>query len=361
MYHSVRGSFGRRIRASARPRGGPAIRYNAAMCKGMAGSAGAALLLALAAACSTPPPPAPPAPKRTACGDVLSVALPAGFTCTPNPSPVVTAAFVEGPRVRVVLIAAPHLAPGDSSTNRPLRRGERVRALSMNGRPANAIVTDGGLWESELAVWVPDTGSGGDRLAALARWQGSADEAVAADIIASAQVLRSPGAVPDAEPPAPPPSGPGAPAAPAILPPAPVIPGGDPAGWLRHFAGFRVSFAAPADLAVATHDPTEGANVSLNGRTFEVHVYLSPDGVRSVAAQGQDTVTSEPIVVDGPQGQLHRWHRASGGRPGRPFELELQARLSPDVHLSVFASCQSAAACGTAETILRSIRVVQRP
>jgi hypothetical protein len=88
---------------------------------------------------------------------------------------------------------------------------------------------------------------------------------------------------------------------------------------------------------------------------------LSPEGVRSVAAQGQDTVTSESIVVDGPQGQLHRWHRAAGGRPGRPFELELQARLSPDVHLSVFASCQTAAACGTAETILRSIRVVQRP
>ncbi len=92
-----------------------------------------------------------------------------------------------------------------------------------------------------------------------------------------------------------------------------------------------------------------------------MHVYLSPDGVRSVAAQGQDTVASEPIVVDGPQGQLHRWHRAAGGRPGRPFELELQARLSPDVHLSVFASCRTAAACGTAETILRSIRVVQRP
>ena len=80
-----------------------------------------------------------------------------------------------------------------------------------------------------------------------------------------------------------------------------------------------------------------------------------------MAAQGEDTVTSESIVVDGPQGQLHRWHRASGGRPGRPFELELQSRLSPDVHLSVFASCQTAAACGTAETILRSIRVVQRP
>jgi hypothetical protein len=330
------------------------------MCSRMAGLAGAAALVATAAACSAPPPPPPPLPQRTACGDVLSVALPPGFTCTPNPSPVAAAAFVEGPRVRVVLIAAPHLAPGDSSTDRPVRRGERVRELAMNGRTAKAIVTDGGLWESELAVWVPDAGHG-DRLAALARWQASADEAVAADIIASAQVLRTPGVVPDAEPAAPPPSGPGAPAAPAVLPPTPVVPGGDPAGWLRHFAGFRVSFAAPAELAVATHDPTEGANVSLNGKTFEVHVYLSPEGVRSVAAQGQDTVTSESIVVDGPQGQLHRWHRASGGRPGRPFELELQARLSPDVHLSVFASCQTAAACGTAETILRSIRVVQRP
>ncbi len=324
------------------------------------GSAGAAVVVALATACSKPPPPPPPAAQRTTCGDVLSVALPAGFTCTPHPSPVVTAAFVEGPRVRIVLMAAPHLAPGDSSTDRPLRRGERLRVLPVNGHTANAIVTEGGLWESQMAVWVPDVGNG-DRLAALARWQAADDEVVAANIIASAQVIRAPGAVPDSEPSAPPPSGPGAPPAPAVLPPAPVVPGGDPAGWLRHFAGFQVSFAAPADLQVATHDPTEGANVSLNGKTFEVHVYLSPDGVRSVAAQGEDTVASEAIVVDGPQGQLHRWHRASGGRPGRPFELELQSRLTPDVHLSVFASCQTAAACGTAETILRSIRVVQRP
>jgi hypothetical protein len=326
-----------------------------------AASAGAAVLVTLAAACSAPPPPPPPVAQRTTCGDVLSVALPTGFTCTPNPSPVVTAAFVEGPRVRVVLVAAPHLSAGDSSTDRPLRKGERLRALSINGRTANGIVTEGGLWESQMAVWVPDVGNGGDRLAALARWQAAGDEAVAADIIASSRVMRSPGAVPESEPPAPPPSGPGAPAAPAVLPPAPVVPGGDPVGWVRHFAGFQVSFAAPPELEVATHDPTEGANVSLNGKTFEVHVYLSPDGVRSVAAQGQDTVVSEPMIVDGPQGQLHRWHRAAGGRPGRPFELELQARLSPDVHLSVFASCQTAAACGTAETILRSIRVVQRP
>lgn len=325
------------------------------------GSAGAAAVVAFATACSTPPPPPPPAAQRTTCGEVLSVALPAGFTCTPKPSPIVTAGFVEGPRVRIVLMAAPHLAPGDSSTDRPRRRGERLRVISVNGRDANAIVTEGGLWESQLAVWVADVGNGGDRLAALARWQAEADEAVAADIIGSVRVMRAPGAVPDSEPSAPPPSGPGAPPAPAVLPPSPVLPGGDPAGWLRQFAGFQVSFAAPPELQVATHDPTEGANVSLNGKTFEVHVYLSPDGVRSVAAQGQDTVTSESIVVDGPQGQLHRWHRASGGRPGRPFELELQSRLSPDVHLSVFASCQTGAACGTAETILRSIRVVQRP
>ena len=326
------------------------------------GSAGAAVAVALAAACGDPPAPPPPVPQRTTCGDVISVALPAGFSCKPTPSAVVATASVEGPRVRIVLIAAPHLAPGDSSTERPVRRGERLRVLSFNGRPANAIVTEGsGLWESQMSVWVPDVGNGGDRLVALARWQAEADEAVAAGIIESTHVTRAPGAVPDAEPSAPPPSGPGAPPAPAVLPPAPVVPGGDPAGWLRHFAGFQVSFAAPPDLQVATHDPTEGPNVSLNGKTFEVHVYLSPDGVRSVAAQGQDTVASESIVVDGPQGQLHRWHRASGGRPGRPFELELQSRLSPDVHLSVFASCQTAAACGTAETILRSIRVVQRP
>ena len=319
------------------------------------------MVVALAIACSDPPPPPPPAAQRATCGEVLSVSLPTGFTCTPNPSPIVTAAFVEGPRVRIVLMAAPHLAPGDSSTDRPLHRGERLRVLSLNGRSANAIVTEGGLWESQMTVFVPDAGNGADRLAALARWQAAADEAVAADIIASIRVMRSPGAVPDSEPSAPPPSGPGAPPAPAVLPPSPIVPGGDPVGWLRHFAGLQVSFAAPPELQVATHDPTEGANVSLNGKTFEVHVYLSPDGVRSVAAQGQDTVTSESIVVDGPQGQLHRWHRASGGRPGRPFELELQSRLTPDVHLSVFASCQTANACGTAETILRSIRVVQRP
>jgi hypothetical protein len=330
--------------------------------------AGAAALAALATACSSPPPPAPPTPQRTTCADVLSVALPPGFTCTARPSPAFVSAFVEGPRGRVLLIAAPHLAPGDSSTDRPLRRGERTRPLSFNGLAANAIVTDGALWESQMVAWVPDIGNGGDKLAALARWQAQPDEAVAADIIASTRVTRAsnatPGAAAPGDPTAPA-SGPAAsasPAAPAATAPPVVAPGADPPGWVRHFAAFQVSFAAPSEMTVATHDPTEGANVSLDSKTFEVHVYLSADGVRSVAAQGQDTVASEAIVVDGPQGQLHRWHRVSGGgRPGRPFELELQARLAPDVHLSTFASCQTLAACGTAETILRSIRVVQKP
>jgi hypothetical protein len=236
----------------------------------------------------------------------------------------------------------------------------------VNGKTANAIVTEGaGLWESQMVVWVPDVGNGGDRVAALARWQSPPDEAVAADIVASTRVMRSPAAAAaPGDAPAPAPAG--GPSAPPVnhapAPAAAVVPGGDPPGWLRHFAAFQVTFAAPPEMEVATHDPTEGANVSLNGKTFEVHVYLSPDGVRSVAAQGQDTVASESIVVDGPQGQLHRWHRGpGGGRPGRPYELELQSRLTPDVHLSVFASCQTAAACGTAETILRSIRVVQKP
>jgi hypothetical protein len=336
------------------------FRYNAAMHCRPAGSAATAVLASLAAACSSPPPPAPPTPQRTTCADVLSVALPPGFTCSPRPSPAFISAFVEGPRVRLLLIAAPHLAPGDSSTDRPLRRGERVRPLSFNGLAANAIVTEGGLWESQMVVWVPDIGNGGDKLAALARWQSEPDEAIAADIIASTRVMRSPNA-PPADAPAPA-AGPAVAATPASPGPTSPAPGADPAGWLRHFAAFTVSFAAPGDLTVATHDPTEGANVSLDGKTFEVHVYLSADGVRSVAAQGQDTVASEAIVVDGPQGQLHRWHRGpGGGRPGRPFELELQARLAPDVHLSAFASCQTLAACGTAETILRSIRVVQKP
>ena len=228
-------------------------------------------------------------------------------------------AFVEGPRVRVVLIAAPHLAPGDSSTDRPLAPRRAGPGPVVNGRTANAIVTDGGLWESQLAVWVPDAGNGGDRLAALARWQATADEAVAADIIASTRVMRSPGAVARL----------GAVGAAAL--------GAGRAGRRRPCCRRRRSSpgaippagcgTSPASRSPSrrrrswtsrTHDPTEGANVSLNGKTFEVHVYLSPDGVRSVAAQGQDTVTSESIVVDGPQGQLHRWHRAGGRTAGPP-------------------------------------------
>jgi hypothetical protein len=119
--------------------------------------------------------------------------------------------------------------------------------------------------------------------------------------------------------------------------------------------------AAPADLKLGVHDPDSGPNLSLEGPTYEVHLYLSENGVRAVTGRAADSVTSEPIVVDGPQGQLHRWKRAAPVRPGRPFELELQARLTPESHLSVFASCQTAAACGTAEAVLRSIRVIDRP
>ena len=195
---------------------------------------------------------------------------------------------------------------------------------------------------------MPDVGNGGDKLAAVARWQAQPDEATAISIIESVRVMRAPAASP-ATPPAP------------TAPPAPPKPGTDPPLWLRHLVGFKVSMPAPPEMTVTTHDPSEGANLSLDGKTFEVHAYLSEEGVRAVAAHGNDKVASEPIVVDGPQGQLHRWQRASGGRPGRPFELELQSRLAPDVHLSVFASCQTAAACGTAETMLRSIRVVRTP
>jgi hypothetical protein len=278
-------------------------------------------------------------------------------------------------------MASPSLAPGDSATDRPPREHERARPLSINGRSAHAIVVPGGLWESQLSAWIPDAGNGIDRLAVLARWQGQADEPIAVAIIESVRVMRAvvPAAAPVADaaaPPAPaaagpatPPTPPAAPpatapataAAPAATPAAAPAPGADPPGWLRYLAGFQVTVAAPPDLTVTTHDPAEGANVSLNGKTFEAHVYLTEEGVRSVAAQGGDTVSSEAIAVDGPQGMLHRWKRAGGGRPGRPFELELQSRLAPDVHLSVFTSCQTLAACGTAETMLRSIRVVHRP
>ena len=284
--------------------------------------AGAALAVA-AAACGSAAPPPPATPQRTTCGEVLSVALPQGFTCTPHPTTAFASALIDGAHVRVELMASPHLAPGDSSTDRPLRQGEQAHRLSVNGLSGTAIVVPGGLWESTLAAFVPDVGNGGDKLAAVARWQGQADEATAVGIIESVRVMRAPGAPP-------------------ATPPAP--PGADPPLWLRHLVGFKVSVPAPPEMTVATHDPAQGANLSLDSKTFEVHVYLSEDGVRSIAAHGNDKVTSEPIVVDGPQGQLHHWQRASGGRPGRPFELELQSRLAPDVHLSVFASCQTACA-----------------
>jgi hypothetical protein len=293
------------------------------------------------------PPPAPATPQRTTCGEVLSLALPQGFTCTPHPTTEFSSALVDGPHVRVELMASPHLAAGDSSTDRPLRQTERAHRLSLNGLSGVAIVVPGGLWESTLTAFVPDVGNGGDRLAAVARWQGQPDEATAIGIIESVRVMRAP-ATPPVTPPDP------------ATPPAQVL-GADPPLWLRHLVGFKVSMPAPPDMTATTHDPTEGANLSLDSKTFEVHVYLSEDGVRSVAAHGSDKVTSEPIVVDGPQGQLHHWQRAAGGRPGRPFELELQSRLAPDVHLSVFASCQTLAACGTAESMLRSIRIVKAP
>jgi hypothetical protein len=306
------------------------------------------VLAPLAAACSSAPPPAPAAPQRTTCAEVLSLALPPGFTCTPHPTSELTSALVDGPHVRVELMASPHLAPGDSSTDRPLRQGERLRQLSLNGLAASAIVVPGGLWESMLTTWIPDVGNGGDKLAAVARWQAESDETTAASIIESVRVVRGPVTPPAAAP------GPAAATAAAT-------PGADRPLWLRHLVAFQLSIPAPAEMTVTTHDPSAGANLSLDSKTFEVHVYLSAEGVRSVAAHGSDKVVSESIVVDGPQGQLHHWQRAAGGRPGRPFELELQSRLAPDVHLSVFASCQTPAACGTAETMLRSIRVVKTP
>jgi hypothetical protein len=311
----------------------------------------------LAGACGSEAPPAAPVAHRSTCGDVFSLELPAGFTCTPRAAAPVTTVFVQGPRVRLLLLAAPNLSPGDSATDRALRAGERTRQLSFGGPPATAIVTEGGLWESHLEAFVPDVGNGSDRLIALARWQSAEDEPLVAELIASARVMRA-AAAPAAEP-VTTPSGPAAPhAAPAD---DPALPGGDPPGWLRHVSGFQVSMAAPPDLTLTVRDPDAGPNLSLDGKTFEVHLYLSEDGVRAVTGRAADTVTSEPVVVDGPQGQLHRWRRETPVRAGRPFELELQARLTPERHLSVFASCQTAAACGTAETVLRSIRVIDRP
>ena len=130
----------------------------------------------------------------------------------------------------------------------------------------------GGLWESQLTAFVPDVGNGGDKLAAAARWQAQPDETTAIAIIESVRVVRAPAAAPSATSPATPAptAGPA-----ASAPPAPPAPGADPTGWRRHLVGFKLSLAAPAEMAVTTHDPTEGANLSLDSKTFEVHVYLS--------------------------------------------------------------------------------------
>jgi hypothetical protein len=309
-------------------------------------AAGIAVLGLIAAACGPSGPAAPAAPQRSTCAEVLSIALPAGFTCSPRSTPAFASAFIESPRARIVLIVGPQLAAGDSATDRPPRGGERARAVPIGGRSTTALVTPGAIWEPRLALFAPDI-SGGERLAAVARWQDDTDESTVTQILSSVQVIRPVASVPE---PAPSPDA----ASPAVA-------GADPEGWLRHFVGFQLSLAAPGDIGVTTNDPAQGPRLSFGGKTFEAHVYLTADGVRAVTAQGEDEVRSEPISVDGPQGQLHHWKRATGGRPGRPYELELQARLAPDVHLSVFASCQTAAACGTAETMLRSIRLVQRP
>ena len=94
------------------------------------------VLAPLAAACSAAPPPPPAAAQRTSCAEVLSLSLPPGFTCTPHQTTELTTALVDGPHVRVQLMAAPHLEPGDSSTDRPLRQGERLHRLSFNGPSA---------------------------------------------------------------------------------------------------------------------------------------------------------------------------------------------------------------------------------
>jgi hypothetical protein len=44
------------------------------------------VVLVALAACSSPPPPPPAGPQRTTCGDIVSIALPEGYTCTPFPT-----------------------------------------------------------------------------------------------------------------------------------------------------------------------------------------------------------------------------------------------------------------------------------
>ena len=87
----------------------------------------AAVVAALAAACSSAPPPAPPTPQRTTCAEILSLALPPGFTCAPHPTTELTTALVDGPRVRIELMAGPHLAP---AMPRPTAPSVKVSATS---------------------------------------------------------------------------------------------------------------------------------------------------------------------------------------------------------------------------------------
>ena len=243
------------------------------------------------------------------------------------------------------------------ATPRPIDAapGERLRVLSVNGHTANAIVTEGhALWESQMTVWVPRRRQ--RRRFAWRRWPaGEATrpvEAVAADIIASTRVMRSPGAVPEIR----------AVGAARRLVRRP--PGRAAAGAGRPAAAIRAAGSAALAPACrsrsphrpgsrrATHDPTEGANVSLNGKTFEVHVAAprrtASDRWRrrartpSPPSRSSSTARSRPAAPLAPRGGRSAEPPRSSWRP--------QPASSPDVHLSVFASCQTAAACGTART-----------
>jgi hypothetical protein len=162
-----------------------------------------------------------------------------------------------------------------------------------------------------MTVWVPDVGNGGDRLAALPRRPD--DEVIAADIIASTQCARPARCRTRAV-------GAALGAGRAARSGGAAAVAGRPrrrsrrlAAALRRLPGH---VRCAAELEVAAHDPTEGPNVSLNGKTFEVHVYLSPTASAWRAGRGHRR--PESIVVDGPQGQLHRWHRARAvDRAGR--------------------------------------------